>query len=204
MTLFVYLLAFGGGFCIMSLELIGGRILAPYFGSGIYVWGSIITIFMVSLSIGYLSGGRLSVKDPTFAKFGTIFIVGGSLLIPITLLANPVMDFIFLRVEDPRYGSLIASTFLFAIPTIILGMISPYSVRLLVEKVEQSGSVAGTLYFFSTLGSALGTLLTSFYFVLWFEVNSIILVLTSSLIFLGMFSLYLNANSKSHFTGENE
>ena len=131
----------------MSLELIGGRILAPYFGSGIYVWGSIITIFMVSLSIGYLSGGRLSVKDPTFAKFGTIFIVGGSLLIPITFLANPVMEFIFLRVEDPRYGSLIASTFLFAIPTIILGMISPYSVRLLVEKVEQSGSVAGTLYF---------------------------------------------------------
>ena len=188
----------------MSLELIGGRILAPYFGSGIYVWGSIITIFMVSLSIGYLSGGRLSVKDPTFAKFGTIFIVGGSLLIPVTLLANPVMDFIFLRVEDPRYGSLIASTFLFAIPTIILGMISPYSVRLLVEKVEQSGFVAGTLYFFSTLGSALGTLLTSFYFVLWFEVNSIILVLTSSLIFLGMFSLYLNANSKSHFTSENE
>ena len=188
----------------MSLELIGGRILAPYFGSGIYVWGSIITIFMVSLSIGYLSGGRLSVKDPTFAKFGTIFIVGGLLLIPITLLANPVMDFIFLRVEDPRYGSLIESTFLFAIHTIILGMISPYSVRLLVEKVEQSGSVAGTLYFFSTLGSALGTLLTSFYFVLWFEVNSIILDLTSSLVFLGMFSLYLNANSKSHVTGENE
>ena len=204
MTLFVYLLAFGGGLCIMSLYLIGGRILAPYFGCGIYVWGSIITIFMVSLSIGYLSGGRLSVKDPTFAKFGTIFIVGGSLLIPITFLANPVMEFIFLRVEDPRYGSLIASTFLFAIPTVILGMISPYSVRLLVEKVEQSGSVAGTLYFFSTLGSALGTLLTSFYFVLWFEVNSIILVLTSSLVFLGMFSLYLNANSKSHFTGENE
>ena len=88
--------------------------------------------------------------------------------------------------------------------TIILGMISPYSVRLLVEKVEQSGSVAGTLYFSSTLGSALGTLLTSFYFVLWFEVNSIILVLTSSLVFLGMFSLYLNTNSKSHLTGENE
>ena len=188
----------------MSLELIGGRILAPYFGSGIYVWGSIITIFMVSLSIGYLSGGRLSVKDPTFAKFGTIFIVGGSLLIPVTLLANPVMDFIFLRIEDPRYGSLIASTFLFAIPTIVLGMISPYSVRLLVEKVEQSGSVAGTLYFFSTLGSALGTLLTSFYFVLWFEVNSIILVLTSSLILLGIFSLYLNVNAKKRFTSENE
>src|SRR5690606_8397669 len=55
----VYTLAFVGGFCIMSLELLGGRVLAPYFGSSIYVWGSIITVFMLSLSFGYLLGGRL-------------------------------------------------------------------------------------------------------------------------------------------------
>ena len=70
---------------------------------------------------------------------------------------------------------------LFGLPTVILGMISPYSVRLLVENVAESGRVAGALYFVSTLGSALGTLMTSFYFVLWFEVNSIILLLISSL-----------------------
>jgi MFS family permease len=70
------------------------------------------------------------------------------------------------------------------LPTIILGMISPYSVRLLVENVEESGKVAGALYFTSTLGSAIGTLVTSFYLVLWFEVNSIITILT--LILLGI------------------
>ena len=56
-ALFVFLLAFAGGFSIMSIEMLGGRIMAPFFGSSIYVWGSIITIFMVALSIGYLVGG---------------------------------------------------------------------------------------------------------------------------------------------------
>ena len=69
MTLTIYLLAFVGGFVVMSLELLGGRVLAPYFGSSIYVWGSIITIFMLSLSLGYLFGGRLSLRQPSLKAF---------------------------------------------------------------------------------------------------------------------------------------
>ena len=100
-------------------------------------------------------------------------------------MSRLVTKFIFLQVEDPRYGSLLASIVLFGLPTVILGMISPYSVRLLVENVAESGRVAGALYFVSTLGSALGTLMTSFYFVLWFEVNTIIILLISCLALLG-------------------
>ena len=92
------------------------------------------------------------------------------------------MQWIFKSISDPRYGSLAASTFLFMAPTIILGMISPYSVRLLVVSIERSGQVAGRLYFVSTLGSALGTLITSFYFVLHFEINTILLMLTLALL----------------------
>lgn len=177
----IYLLAFSGGFVIMSLELLGGRILAPYFGSGIYVWGSIITIFMLSLSIGYLLGGRLSVHNPSSSRFAAIFAVAAVLLLPLTIYAQGIMEFIFLRIEDPRYGSLLTSIVLFGLPTVILGMISPYSVRLLVDNVAESGRVAGSLYFVSTLGSAIGTLMTSFYFVLWFEVNTIIILLIGCL-----------------------
>ena len=177
----IYLLAFSGGFVIMSLELLGGRILAPYFGSGIYVWGSIISIFMLSLSIGYLLGGRLSVHNPSSSRFAAIFAVAAVLLLPLTIYAQGIMEFIFLRVEDPRYGSLVTSIVLFGLPTVILGMISPYSVRLLVDNVAESGRVAGSLYFVSTLGSAIGTLMTSFYFVLWFEVNTIIILLIGCL-----------------------
>ncbi len=166
----------------MSLELLGGRVLAPYFGSSIYVWGSIITVFMLSLSLGYLFGGRLSVRNPNLLKFGSIFLVGAILLYPLVLFAEPTMQFIFQHIEDPRYGSLVASTGLFMIPTVFLGMISPYSVRLLVVSVEHSGQVAGRLYFVSTLGSSLGTLATSFYLVLMFEINTILILLTSALV----------------------
>jgi len=166
----------------MSMELLGGRVLAPYFGSSIYVWGSIITVFMLSLALGYLIGGKWSVNKPSLLRFGSIFLIGALLMYPLVLFSEPTMQWIFDRIEDPRYGSLVASSILFMIPTIILGMISPYSVRLLVESVEHAGQVAGRLYFVSTLGSSLGTLATSFYFVLHFDINTILVALTAALI----------------------
>ena len=187
--LLVNVLAFGGGFTIMSFELLGGRILAPWFGGSIYVWGSIITVFMLSLSLGYLLGGRLSLRSPTLAKFGTIFVVAAAILYPAVHLAEPMMAWTFERIEDPRYGSLAASLMLFVAPTVVLGVISPYAVRLLVREREESGQVAGTLYFVSTLGSALGTLATSFYFVLWFEINAIVSGLSGTLLALGVMAL---------------
>ncbi len=186
-NILIYLLAFTGGFVIMSLELLGSRIMAPYFGGSIYVWGSIITIFMLSLSLGYLIGGRWSTVEPSMRKFGSIFLIAGVCLVPLVSSAEFLMSWIFEHVEDPRYGSLLAATLLFMLPTIILGMISPYSVRLLVTNVASSGKVAGGLYFVSTLGSALGTLFTSFYLVLWLELSTILYLLSG--ILLSMFAI---------------
>ncbi len=174
MSAIIYSLAFVGGFVIMSLELLGGRVLAPYFGSSIYVWGSIITVFMLSLALGYLFGGKLSLHKPSLTRFGFIFAIAAVLLYPLVFFSESAMVFIFERVEDPRYGSLLAASLLFILPTIIMGMISPYSVRLLVASTHEAGQVAGRLYFVSTMGSALGTLVTSFYLVLWFEINTIL------------------------------
>jgi hypothetical protein len=188
----IYALAFVGGFVIMSLELLGGRVLAPYFGSSIYVWGSIITVFMLSLALGYLFGGRLSLNHPSLKKFGFIFAVAAVLLYPLVYFAEPAMVWIFERVEDPRYGSLLAASMLFILPTVIMGMISPYSVRLLVQSAHESGQTAGRLYFCSTMGSALGTLATSFYFVLWFEMNTILTLLALALVLMSVVALVSN------------
>ncbi len=174
----------------MSIELLGGRILAPYFGSSIYVWGSVITIFMLSLSLGYLTGGRLSLNNPNLMRYGSFFIVAAVTLVPTIAFGEQMMDKVFLHLEDPRYGSLVASTFLFFVPTVVLGMIAPYSVRLLVQNTESSGQIAGGLYFVSTLGSALGTLATSFYLVLWFEVNQILIAMASILVTGGLVAIF--------------
>lgn len=165
--------AFINGFVIMAIELLGSRVMAPYFGSSVYVWGSIITVFMLSLSLGYLWGGRLSTRRSDVRQFASFFVAAAVLTLPIIFWADPVMNRIFLSVEDPRYGSLLTALLLYFLPICVMGMVSPYSVRLLVSTREQSGGVAGLLYFVSTLGSALGTLATSFYFVLWFTLDQV-------------------------------
>lgn len=200
-NILVLVLAFTSGFIIMSIELLGGRILAPYFGSSIYVWGSIITIFMMSLALGYLLGGRLSLSKPNLKTYGLFYLGAATTLFPIIFFGNHMMDAVFLRIEDPRYGSLVASVFLFFLPTVILGLIAPYSVRLLVTDASESGAIAGGLYFVSTLGSALGTLATSFYLILWFDINEILftmigfLCLSSVAAFLGDYFLVSKENN---------
>lgn len=188
-------LAFITGFIIMAIELLGGRILAPYFGSSIYVWGSIITVFMLSLSIGYLIGGRLSLLTPSLQRYGCFFLGAAVLLLPLILWSNQIMEALFLQIEDPRYGSLVVSMMLFFLPTAVMGMIAPYSVRLLVMESERSGHVAGMLYFISTLGSAIGTLATSFYLVLWFEVNQILVTMGITLAIAGLVAILASRKS---------
>jgi len=162
---------FINGFSIMTIQLLGGRVLSPYFGTSVYVWGSIITIFMLSLSLGYLLGGRLSSRNPNPNVFALFFLFAALLSLPIIFIGEWTMTEVFLSIEDPRYGSLVAAILLYFLPIFFMGMVSPYSIRLLVSSEENSGRTAGLLYFVSTLGSALGTLLTSFYFVLWFEID---------------------------------
>ena len=98
-NLFIYLLAFSSGFCIMGIELLGGRILAPFFGSSVHIWGSIITVFMLSLSFGYLAGGKLSTKNASLKKYGFIFVLAGITILPVAIWSTPIMEFIFLNVD---------------------------------------------------------------------------------------------------------
>lgn len=170
----ILVLAFCAGFSIMCFELLGGRMLAPYFGSSVYVWGSIITIFMLALSVGYLLGGRYSLFTPNLGKYSMIFVASAFSLLPTIFFSEAIMDTVFEWIEDPRYGSLAASVLLFFLPTAIMGMIAPYSVRILTRSKNASGETAGFLYFVSTLGSAIGTIVTSFYLVLWLEITQIL------------------------------
>lgn len=176
-VLLSYLIAGWSGFLVMGVELLGGRLLAPTFGSSIYVWGAIITVFMFALSLGYLVGGRFSMRSPSIRRLGIVLIVAAIGVTPVLLYSEPMLDAISIAVPDPRFGSLLAATCLFFVPTFFSGMISPYAVRLLVVDQASSGRHAGQLYFVSTFGSAAGTLLTSFYLVLILEVNQILLAM---------------------------
>lgn len=174
-----YLVAFWSGFFVMGVELLGGRLLAPNFGSSVYVWGALITIFMLALSLGYLAGGRFSLRSPSLSRLGLLLAAAALTTLPVLPLSGTTLENLAVAIPDPRFGSLAAAALLFFIPTFLSGMVSPYCVRLLVDSEESAGRRAGQLYFVSTFGSAAGTILTSFYLVLWMEVNTIIISLVA-------------------------
>ncbi len=186
--LLCYLIAGWSGFFVMAVELLSGRLLAPTFGGGVYVWGAIITVFMLALSLGYLAGGWFSMRGPHIRRLGMMLVVAAVTVVPALAFGERALDSISIAVPDPRFGSLFAAGTLFFLPTFFSGMISPYAVRLLIADTSSAGRHAGQLYFVSTFGSAAGTLLTSFYLVLWLEVNQILLVLMGVSVVLGLYA----------------
>jgi hypothetical protein len=195
-ALWSYTIAGWSGFYVMLVELLSGRLIAPSFGSSIYVWGSVIFVFMLGLAIGYLLGGLYSQHSPSVPKLCGILAASALTTLPIVFFGGPFLDLMFDTITDPRFGSLVTCLALFLVPTIFAGMVSPYAIRIIVKNRESSGHDAGYLYFVSTLGSSLGTLLTAFYLVLLFEVNTILLVAIAVSLVLGGLGALANLRRK--------
>ncbi|PIR93199.1 spermidine synthase [Candidatus Falkowbacteria bacterium CG10_big_fil_rev_8_21_14_0_10_43_10] len=159
------LIVFICGAAVMVLELIGSRVLAPYLGTSIFVWTSLIGIILGSLSLGYYYGGRISDKYPDYKIFSLIIFLSAVCVTFIALLKFLFLTFLMGQVEDIKAGSVIAATVLFAPPSILLGMVSPYAVKLKIKDLAGSGSTVGNLYAISTVGSIAGTFLAGFWLI---------------------------------------
>jgi hypothetical protein len=162
------------GAVVMSFEILGSRVLAPNFGSSVFVWGSLISVFLAGLSAGYYLGGRLADINPSSGKLGLMLIVPGVLFITFPLYSAPISDWIFMKDLGVRSSPLLASATLFLIPSVFLGVVSPYTAKLMICSLHTSGKTIGTLYALSTFGSIIGTLVTSFYLITIAGVNALI------------------------------
>ena len=159
----------------MSFEILGSRVLAPNFGSSVFVWGSLISVFLTGLSAGYYLGGSISDINPSSKKLSLMIIAAGILLLLFPLYSTPILDWIFLKDPGVRSGPMLASLALFLVPSVFLGIVSPYTAKLLICSLHTSGKTIGTLYAISTFGSIIGTIVTSFYLVTLFGVNALIM-----------------------------
>jgi spermidine synthase len=175
---------------LMALEIVGSRMLAPFFGNSIFVWGSLISVVLAALSLGYWLGGRLADRRPKLSVLAGLVAVPG-LLIALLPLFYPALNRSIANSDmGARMGPLLACLILFLVPSIFLGTISPFAVRLQAQTVASVGSTAGGLYAISTAGSILGTLLTAFYLIAVAGVANIvhglglILLLTAAGLFL--------------------
>ena len=172
--LLLNLVVFISGAVLMSLEIVGIRVLAPNFGSSIFVWGSLISVVMTALSIGYYWGGWLSAREPSYGKLLLLLLIPGILIFFLPFIYPGVNDWIAGVDFGNRLNPLIACGMLFLLPGIFLGTISPYVIRLAATQLHTVGSTAGTLYAVSTCGSICGTLLTAFYLIPVLGVSNII------------------------------
>jgi spermidine synthase len=177
-------IVFVSGAVLMSLEIVGSRVLAPYFGTSIFVWGSLISVVLAALSAGYYWGGRLSENNPSFARLLLLLIVPGALIFILPFFYAAVNLWIAENDFGPRLNPLIAGAIFFLLPGVFLGAISPYAIRLGATALSTVGSTAGTLYALSTCGSIFGTLFTAFYLIPVLGVGNIIHALGITLIVL--------------------
>src|SRR6059058_6643169 len=161
------LLVFVAGAASLAVELSASRLLAPYFGTSLFVWANLIGLILLYLTIGYYIGGRVADRYPRPAVLYLLTICASILIGLIPFISRPILlwsltSFATFSVSI-FYGSLVSVILLFAVPMILLGCVSPFAIRLSVEQVIRSGRTAGQLYAISTAGSIFGTFLP----VLW-------------------------------------
>jgi predicted membrane-bound spermidine synthase len=159
------LLVFTVGAGSLGAEIAAARLLAPWFGASTIVWANTIAVVLVALSIGYALGGRFADRDPRPEGLARIVLVAAALLAVVPFVSGPFLHQAVRAVDELSAATFVGSLFgvgvLLALPLVLLGMVSPYAVRLEVDHVADAGRTAGRLYAISTVGSLTGTFLSS-------------------------------------------
>ncbi|HEX4929735.1 MAG TPA: fused MFS/spermidine synthase [Gaiellaceae bacterium] len=154
-------LVFGAGTGSLATEIAASRLLAPYFGSSTIVWANLIGIVLAGLALGYWLGGRIADRRPEPRLLGLIVLAAAVWVAITPFVARPFLDAAVGNLDDASAGAVIGSFFavllLFAPAVVLLGMVSPFAIRLAISDVETAGAVAGRFYALSTAGSLLGT-----------------------------------------------
>lgn len=177
------------GAVVMAYEIIGSRMLGPYVGTSMFVWTSIIGVILLSLSLGYMWGGNIADYKPRADVLSMYIFIAGLFIILSTFIKDLLLDFLLNSISNVKVVSIISSILLFTVPSVLLGMVSPFAARIKMKSIEKSGSTVGNLYAISTVGSIIGVFLAGFYFIPTFKITNILLLLAIVLI---ATSLYLN------------
>jgi len=163
------------GAAVMMLELLGTRIIGPFYGVSLYVWSSLIAVTLIALSLGYFIGGYLADRFPG-VRLGHVILVSALATMLIPFLSGPV-----LRLTDTlglRAGAFMSALLLFTLPLTALAMVGPYVIKRATRDLSGVGTVAGSVYAISTVGSVVGTLLLGFYLLPQFGTRTIIFSLS--------------------------
>jgi len=177
-----YLTVFISSLCVMVLELTASRIIAPYVGSSLYTWTTVIGVVLVGISVGNAIGGRLADRRPSVRLLGLILLVAGLaalLVLPIDIFLRPTARGPLLL----RAVGVMSAMFL--LPSLVLGCVSPLVARLAIHELSRAGRTVGSIYAVSTLGSIVGTVGTGFWLIPHLRVDLIVMATAALLLVWG-------------------
>lgn len=163
------------GAAVMILELLGTRIIGPFYGVSLYVWSSLIAVTLIALALGYFLGGRLADRYPA-VRLAHIILAAALTTVIIPFLTGPI-----LRTTDSlglRAGAFTSAFLLFTLPLTALAMVGPYVIKRATRDLSGVGTAAGSVYAISTVGSVAGTLLLGFFLLPMFGTRTIIFSLS--------------------------
>ncbi|MGD9020449.1 MAG: fused MFS/spermidine synthase, partial [Lysobacterales bacterium] len=184
------LTVFFTGASVLVIELIGTRVLAPFFGSGIYTWSALIAVTLAALALGYSIGGKLADRSPQASILFYLCLAAGAWTIVTPWLATLALPYLVPGAEI-RIVVLASSLLLFFPNLFVLGMACPFAIRLFSRDREASGSTSGRVFAFSTLGSLLAALITGFILVPSYGVLNILTACGGALMLLALFGFLL-------------
>jgi len=181
------------GACVLVIEVVATRILSPYFGNTIFTFSSVISVILAALSLGYYIGGRVADRYPTLRLFYGIILTSGISVFFLHILKIFILPLVGHKLSLVN-GPLIASTALFILPGFLLGMLSPFVIKLLEKNLDKEGigRVSGEVFFWSTLGSIAGSLLAGFVLIPRLGINIILLSVAIMLSAIGLLGLHVS------------
>ena len=178
------------GAAILAIELLGSRVMAPYYGTTIIIWTALIAITLAALAIGYIVGGLIIDRFPKPQPIHLSVIAAGICVILLQACRQQVLT--GTQSMGMHMGAAVSATVLFLPPLLLLGMVSPMVIRLNIGSVKRAGRIAGAFYAVSTLGSVIGAVLTGFVLVEYVSTSRLLLGIAAFLIALGGGGLLLN------------
>jgi spermidine synthase len=168
------------GACVLALEMLGTRVLGPFYGVSLFLWSALISVTLAALATGYALGGRWADRGPRASRLSAVLALAGLWVLAIPWLRAPLLaasENLGLRV-----AVLVTSLALFFPPLALLGMVSPYAIRLAVRSVDEVGRISGNLFAVSTVASVAAALLTGFVLIPSIGVTRLLIVVGATLI----------------------
>jgi predicted membrane-bound spermidine synthase len=164
----------------LVVEIVAGRMIAPYVGMSLYTWTSIIAVVLAGFSVGHWWGGRLAAMQTSRAlrMTGWVMIAAALTTAAATFLLRSFAGPVIATFEHPMVAITALSALAFFMPSLFAGVPAPILTVAAMRDRVKSEQALGAMFAAGAIGAIAGTLLAGFLFVPWIGSVMTLVVIT--------------------------